>query len=47
MMKNLLDVFKEKHYLPSLSHPNIVEVYDVGEDDGKYYIVMEYVEGKH
>jgi len=31
----------------SLSHPNIVEVYDVGEDNGQYYIVMEYVEGKH
>ena len=31
----------------SLSHPNIVEVYDVGEDDGEYYIVMEYIEGKH
>ena len=30
----------------SLAHPNIVEVYDVGEDDGVYYIVMEYVEGK-
>ncbi len=30
----------------SLSHPNIVEMYDVGEDDGKYFIVMEYVEGK-
>lgn len=29
----------------SLSHPNIVEMYDVGEDDGQYYIVMEYVEG--
>ena len=31
----------------SLSHPNIVEVYDVGEDNGSYYIVTEYIEGKH
>lgn len=31
----------------SLSHPNIVEVYDVGEDNGIYYIVMEYINGKH
>jgi len=31
----------------SLSHPNIVEVYDVGEDNGQYYIVMEYIEGRH
>ena len=30
----------------SLSHPNIVEMYDVGDDDGQYYIVMEYVDGK-
>ena len=30
----------------SLSHPNIVEMYDVGEDDGMYYIVMEYIEGQ-
>lgn len=30
----------------SLSHPNIVEMYDVGEDHGIYYIVMEYIEGK-
>lgn len=30
----------------SLSHPNIVEIYDVGEDDGNFYIVMEYIEGK-
>lgn len=31
----------------SLTHPNIVEVYDVGEDNGQYYIVMEYVEGRN
>ena len=31
----------------SLSHPNIVEIYDVGEDDGNYYIVMEYIDGKN
>ena len=30
----------------SLSHPNIVEMYDVGEDNGTYYIVMEYIEGQ-
>lgn len=30
----------------SLSHPNIVEMYDVGEDDGNYFIVMEYIDGK-
>ena len=30
----------------SLNHPNIVELYDVGEDNGEYFIVMEYVEGK-
>ena len=30
----------------SLSHKAVVEMYDVGEDNGIYYIVMEYVEGK-
>ncbi len=30
----------------SLSHPNIVEIYDVGEDNGNFYIVMEYIDGK-
>ena len=29
----------------SLAHPNIVEMYDVGEDDGLYYIVMEFIDG--
>lgn len=30
----------------SLTHPNIVSIYDVGNEDGLHYIVMEYVEGK-
>ena len=30
----------------SLAHPSIVEMYDVGVDDGLYFIVMEYVDGK-
>ncbi len=29
----------------SLSHPNIVQIYDVGEDNGDYFIVMEYIKG--
>ena len=35
----------EAQSVAGLSHPNIVSVYDVGEDDGLYYIVMELVEG--
>ena len=30
----------------SLNHPNIVGMYDVGEDNGNFYIVMEYIDGK-
>ena len=29
-----------------LNHPNIVQIYDVGEDDGNFYIVMEYINGQ-
>lgn len=37
---------REALSVSNLSHPNIVEVYDVGEEDGSHYIVMEYIEGK-
>lgn len=30
----------------SLAHPNIVSIYDVGEDQDMHYIVMEYIKGK-
>lgn len=36
---------RESQAAASLSHPNIVSVYDVGHDNGNYYIVMELVEG--
>ena len=36
---------REASAAAALSHKNIVEIYDVGEDDDKYYIVMEYVPG--
>ncbi len=37
---------REALSVSNLSHPNIVEVYDVGEEDGQYYIVMEFIDGK-
>ena len=37
---------REALSVSNLSHPNIVEVYDVGEEDGQHYIVMEHIEGK-
>lgn len=37
---------REAQSVASLSHPNIVNIYDVGEDSGLYFIVMELVEGE-
>ena len=37
---------REALSVSNLSHPNIVEVYDVGVEDGEHYIVMEYIDGK-
>jgi serine/threonine protein kinase len=36
---------QESRLASRLSHPNVVQVYDAGEADGRPYIVMEYVEG--
>lgn len=42
----LLRFQREANAASALSHPNIVEIFDVGEENGKYYIVMEYVRGR-
>ena len=38
--------FQEARAASALNHPHILTVYEVGEDDGKPYIAMEYVEGE-
>src|SRR5919204_5457636 len=37
---------REATHAAGLSHPNIVSIYDRGETNGSYFIVMEYVEGR-
>ncbi len=37
---------REANSASALSHPNIVEIYDVGEENGHHYIVMEYIRGR-
>lgn len=38
---------REAQTAASLSHPNVVNIYDVGREDNTHYIVMEYVEGRN
>ena len=42
----LLRFQREANAASKLNHPNVVDVYDVGECDGRHYIVMEYVRGR-
>lgn len=37
--------FNEARMVGKLQHPNILPIYDAGEENGRYYIVMEHVQG--
>ncbi len=37
--------FNEAHMVGMLQHPNILPIYDAGEENGQYYVVMEHVQG--
>ncbi len=45
--EEFVDMFLDEARLAArLSHPNIVQTYEVGESDGRYFIAMEYLEGQ-
>ncbi len=45
---SILEAFrKEARAVAKLNHPNIAQIYSLGENEGKPYIVMEYVGGEH
>lgn len=37
--------FDEAQFASKIRHPNVVEIYDFGEQDGIFYLVMEYIQG--
>jgi serine/threonine protein kinase len=37
--------FNEAHMVGMLQHPNILPIFDAGEEDGQYYVVMEHIQG--
>lgn len=44
-MQSVARLQREARVIARLSHPNIVSIYDIGEEAGLHYLVMEYVEG--
>ena len=43
--KNKEEALKEARAIARISHPNVVSLYDVIEEDDRIYLIMEYVEG--
>ena len=37
--------FNEAHMVGMLQHPNIMPIYDAGQEDGSYYVVIEHIQG--
>jgi serine/threonine protein kinase len=37
---------REAHSISALSHPNICALFDIGDQDGIHYVVLEYLEGR-
>ena len=37
--------YNEAHMVGMLQHPNIMPIYDAGQEDGKYYVVTEHIQG--
>jgi len=44
-LEQTMRIRREAHAMARLSHPNVAQVYEVGEHDGQTYITMEYIGG--
>src|SRR5258708_6364482 len=46
--QEIIDMFFDEARIAALlDHPNIAQIYDLGEENGEYYLAMEYVHGEN